>query len=91
MKLCINARDAMPNGGSLIIGAVEKSVAKSEMEDLCAGQYICLFVKDSGEGMDEETLSKAGTPFFTTKGVGKGSGLGLSMVQGLLSSELVGV
>ncbi len=85
LNLSINARDAMPGGGRLIIGAVEKTLSKGEMDNLPAGQYLRLWVRDSGDGMDKDTLAKATTPFFTTKGVGKGTGLGLSMVQGMVA------
>jgi PAS domain S-box-containing protein len=86
LNLAINARDAMPGGGTLSIGA------KVEQPDvtrpgLAAGEYVCLYVRDSGEGMDEDTLANATTPFFTTKGVGKGTGLGLPMVQGLMEQS----
>ena len=85
LNLSINARDAMPHGGTLVIGAVEKKIRRGDVGTLDAGDYLCLFVKDNGEGMDAETLAKATTPFFTTKGVGKGTGLGLSMVQGMVA------
>jgi PAS domain S-box-containing protein len=85
LNLSINARDAMPGGGRLVLGAVEKTISNGEMDNLPAGRYLCLLVRDSGEGMDKDTLAKATTPFFTTKGVGKGTGLGLSMVQGMVA------
>lgn len=85
LNLSINARDAMPGGGRLVLGAMEKTISKGEMNNLPAGRYLCLLVQDDGEGMDKDTLSKATTPFFTTKGVGKGTGLGLSMVQGMVA------
>ena len=85
LNLSINARDAMPHGGILAIGAVGKTIRRGDVGTLDAGEYLCLFVKDNGEGMDAETLAKATTPFFTTKGVGKGTGLGLSMVQGMVA------
>jgi len=85
LNLGINARDAMPGGGMLVLGAVEKTILRGEMDGLSGGLYVCLFVRDTGEGMDSETLEKATTPFFTTKGVGKGTGLGLSMVQGMVA------
>jgi PAS domain S-box-containing protein len=85
LNLSINARDAMPHGGTLVIGAVEKKIQVGDVGTLDTGGYLCLFVKDNGEGMDAETLAKATTPFFTTKGVGKGTGLGLSMVQGMVA------
>ncbi|WP_426131289.1 PAS domain S-box protein [Pararhizobium sp. PWRC1-1] len=85
LNLSINARDAMPEGGTLVIGAVEKKIRRGDIGTLDAGGYLCLFVRDDGEGMNAETLAKATTPFFTTKGVGKGTGLGLSMVQGMVA------
>jgi PAS domain S-box-containing protein len=79
LNLAINGRDAMPKGGSIAIGAAERT----EVPGLDAGHYICLSVTDTGTGMDEETLKRATEPFFTTKGVGKGTGLGLPMVHGM--------
>lgn len=84
LNLVVNARDAMPQGGSIIIETQEETVSNELGQRLPAGRYVCLVVADQGEGMDEATLSQATTPFFTTKGVGKGTGLGLSMVQGLV-------
>jgi len=77
LNLCLNARDAMPNGGEIIIAAREQSSGSKP------GKYICLTITDAGEGMDEATLKRAIDPFFTTKGLGKGTGLGLPMVHGL--------
>ena len=82
LNLTLNARDAMPDGGDIVLAAREESVEVGHSTGLEAGQYIHLSVTDTGEGMDEETLRKAVEPFFTTKGVGKGTGLGLSMVHG---------
>ena len=82
LNLAVNARDAMPAGGSIVISAEETVVEKGE-GTLKPGRYVVLAIKDEGEGMDEETLARATEPFFTTKGVGKGTGLGLSMVHGL--------
>jgi CheY-like chemotaxis protein len=82
LNLSLNARDAMPEGGAIVLSAREETVADSNSFGLKSGDYICLSVTDTGEGMDEETLRKAVEPFFTTKGVGKGTGLGLSMVHG---------
>jgi CheY-like chemotaxis protein len=81
LNLVVNARDAMPAGGPIIISAEETTVA-SRTEGLRPGPYVRFAVEDRGEGMDEVTLAKAAEPFFTTKGVGKGTGLGLSMVHG---------
>ncbi len=83
LNLAVNARDAMPNGGPLVISARAVDVEAGLGPDLRPGRYVCFSVADAGEGMDEETRARAADPFFTTKGVGKGTGLGLSMVQGL--------
>lgn len=81
MNLVVNARDAMPKGGSILISA---RLTQVQVENgLTSGEYVCLSVTDQGEGMDAETLTKAVDPFFTTKGVGKGTGLGLSMASGM--------
>jgi PAS domain S-box-containing protein len=82
LNLAVNARDAMPSGGSLVISAHEVVVGPGSSQ-MGEGRYVCLAVKDSGEGMDAATLARATDPFFTTKGIGKGTGLGLSMVQGI--------
>jgi len=83
LNVAVNARDAMPGGGSLVIGAREETVTANHKTNLQPGRYVCLSLTDSGEGMDEATLARATEPFFTTKGVGRGTGLGLSMVHGL--------
>lgn len=82
LNLAVNARDAMPAGGRIVIEASELTIAEGERPDLAAGGYVRLSVVDEGEGMDAATLERAREPFFTTKGVGKGTGLGLSMVHG---------
>jgi PAS domain S-box-containing protein len=81
LNLALNARDAMPDGGDIILAAREENVAAAH-SGLKAGKYIRVRVSDTGEGMDADTLRRATEPFFTTKGVGKGTGLGLSMVHG---------
>jgi PAS domain S-box-containing protein len=83
LNLAVNARDAMPGGGSIVIAARKETVKARSAGKLKAGRYICLSVKDTGEGMDRATLTRAMEPFFTTKGVGRGTGLGLSMVHGM--------
>jgi CheY-like chemotaxis protein len=83
LNLAVNARDAMPDGGRIVIAAQEEEVSASNDGNLKPGQYVRLSVTDIGHGMDAETLRRAGEPFFTTKGVGKGTGLGLPMVHGL--------
>jgi CheY-like chemotaxis protein len=82
LNLCLNARDAMHDGGDIILAAREETIEAGNPAGLEKGQYIRLSVTDTGEGMDPETLRKAAEPFFTTKGAGKGTGLGLSMVHG---------
>ena len=83
LNLAVNGRDAMPSGGHLVISAREEAIASGPGAALKAGRYVCLSVTDTGEGMDEATLARATEPFFTTKGVGKGTGLGLPMVHGV--------
>ncbi len=84
LNLIVNARDAMPNGGSLAISAQAQTLREqNDIAGLGTGHYVCLTIGDTGSGMDEETVKRAIEPFFTTKGVGKGTGLGLSMVYGL--------
>ncbi|HEY7386251.1 MAG TPA: PAS domain S-box protein [Beijerinckiaceae bacterium] len=83
LNLAVNARDAMPDGGTIIIAARQEIVAPGHATRLPPGAYVCLSVTDTGEGMDDATLARAMEPFFTTKGIGKGTGLGLSMVHGL--------
>ncbi|SEM42256.1 PAS domain S-box-containing protein [Bosea lupini] len=83
LNLAVNARDAMPEGGVLRVGAKNESVGRGHRSGLPDGDYIRLSVADTGSGMDAKTLAQATEPFFTTKGVGKGTGLGLSMVHGM--------
>jgi len=81
LNLAVNSRDAMPDGGHVVIAIREDNAG--EASGLNPGSYICLSVTDTGTGMDPDTLKRATEPFFTTKGLGKGTGLGLSMVHGL--------
>ena len=81
LNLAVNARDAMPEGGTLTVSLSQERVPAGD--SLAAGTYLRLCVSDSGGGMDAETLSRAIEPFFSTKDVGKGTGLGLSMIHGL--------
>lgn len=82
LNLTVNARDAMPEGGTITIAAREERVGVDDAAGLSPGSYVCLSVTDTGTGMDDATLARAMEPFFTTKGVGKGTGLGLSMIHG---------
>ena len=85
LNLAVNARDAMPKGGLIVITAKEETIA--DAADLKDGNYVCLSVTDSGIGMDEATRRRALEPFFTTKGIGKGTGLGLPMVHGMIQQS----
>ncbi len=81
LNLAVNAKDAMPDGGKLTIKADTANGEKNSV--LKRGEFIRLCITDTGEGMDATTLAHATEPFFTTKGAGKGTGLGLAMVRGL--------
>jgi PAS domain S-box-containing protein len=83
LNLAVNARDAMEGSGRLTISVTEESAPGRPPADLKAGTYIRLCILDTGKGMDEATRTRAIEPFFSTKGVGQGTGLGLSMAHGL--------
>jgi signal transduction histidine kinase len=87
LNLAVNARDAMPLGGDLKISAHSEHIGLGDLPGLRPGDYVRVVVKDNGCGMDEATLRRATEPFFTTKDRGRGTGLGLSMVDGLVAQS----
>ncbi|WP_145009967.1 PAS domain-containing protein [Pseudomonas oryzihabitans] len=89
VNLCINARDAMPSGGEIVIKVDNAFVDGSSAARLSMreGQYVRLVITDNGEGMPPEVISRAFEPFFTTKPTGQGTGLGLSMIYGFVQQS----
>ena len=90
VNLCSNARDALTNGGTITIQTdnrtFEETTSAGHSEPFC-GEYVCLTVSDTGCGMNSETLDHLFEPFFTTKDVGKGTGLGLATVYGIIKQN----
>ncbi len=82
LNLAINARDAMPGGGAITVRAANVTVDKPPVADMSPGDYVIVSIVDTGEGMAPEVLERILEPFFTTKPVGKGTGLGVPMVYG---------
>ena len=90
MNLSVNARDAMPNGGSLIIGTAPVKVTRAHLErnpEAREGLFVCLNVSDNGTGIPPDKIDKLFEPFFTTKDKGKGTGLGLATVYGIVTQH----
>jgi PAS domain S-box-containing protein len=87
LNLAINARDAMPNGGELVLRAFPLQLAEGERATVPAGHYAVVAVSDTGTGMPPEVMERAFEPFFTTKPIGKGTGLGMSMVYGFMQQS----
>jgi signal transduction histidine kinase len=89
LNLCVNARDAMPSGGELVLSTrlVRRADLQGRFPQIDQSRYVEISVRDTGTGMDETTRAKAFTPFFTTKGVGHGTGLGLAVSLGIVESH----
>ena len=90
LNLCINARDAMPNGGTIEVELAHATFSRDDARanpNVVAGAYVVISVTDTGTGIPEENLAHLFEPFFTTKGVGRGTGLGLSMVYGFVKQS----
>ena len=90
MNLAVNARDAMPKGGNLYLKTANASVDQTDTHQIpnsFPGEFVCLTVEDSGSGMDSKTVDKIFNPFFSSKEIGRGTGLGLSVVYGVVKQH----
>lgn len=87
LNLVVNARDAMPDGGTLRLDTAQLTLQEGEVPGLAPGPYVCTSVTDTGTGMAPETVQRAFEPFYTTKETGKGTGLGLSQVYGFIKQS----
>ena len=91
LNLAVNARDAMPEGGTMTIRTANRTVSAGEIDGVEAGDHVVIAVSDSGHGMTPDVLERAFEPFFTTKGTGQGTGLGLSQIFGFVRQSQGGV
>jgi CheY-like chemotaxis protein len=89
MNLCINARDARPNGGTIAVALSRATFSEADARttDMTPGSYVAMTIEDTGAGITAEHLPHLFEPFFTTKDVGRGTGLGLSMVYGFIKQS----
>ncbi|WP_301782063.1 PAS domain-containing sensor histidine kinase [Caballeronia sp. SEWSISQ10-4 2] len=87
LNLVVNARDAMPDGGKLVVAVENVELDAGQVGNLAPGAYVRVSVADTGSGMPPEVAARAFEPFFTTKEVGKGTGLGLSQVYGFIAQS----
>jgi len=90
LNLCVNARDAMPEGGRLCLSLSNHEIVQEELREwpmARPGRFVRIMISDTGHGMDAATLNRLFEPFFTTKALHKGSGLGLSVVQGIIQQH----
>jgi len=87
LNLVVNARDAMPDGGKLVVAVENVEVGAGEVGNMPAGSYVRVSVADTGSGMPPAVVARAFEPFFTTKEIGKGTGLGLSQVYGFIAQS----
>ncbi|MBN2685240.1 MAG: response regulator [Pontiellaceae bacterium] len=89
LNLCLNARDAMPNGGQikLMVGCRKLEDSDSHAVELAPGDYLELIVRDNGRGMSDDVIERLFEPFFTTKGLGQGTGMGLAVVYGIIKQH----